>query len=59
MQTSTPSRAAGFVVRVLFGLSLLIALSQLAACGGGGSDEPEPDKTIDPLVCMHRPELCR
>jgi hypothetical protein len=58
-QTSTPSRAALRAVRVLLGLAVLMALAHLAGCGGGGDDEPEPDKTIDPLVCLHRPGLCR
>lgn len=58
LQTSTPSRAAGRAVRVRLALSLLIALAQLTACGGG-DDEPEPDKTTDPVACMHRPERCR
>lgn len=59
MQTSTPSFAAMRAARVMLILLTIVTLSQLAACGGGGDDEPQPDKTIDPPVCMHRPELCR
>lgn len=53
-----PARATAWALRVMALLLAVVALSQLAACGGGG-DDPEPDKTIDPLVCLHRPEVCK
>ena len=59
MQTSTPSFAAMRAARVMLCLLAIVVLSQLAACGGGGDDGSEPDKTIDPLVCMHRPQVCK
>lgn len=57
-QTSaSAAQATAWALRVMALLLAVVALSQLAACGGG--DEPEPDKGIDPVVCLHRPGLCR
>ncbi len=42
-------------------LLLVPLLLMLQACGGGGADlpeEPEPARTIPPLDCKARPELC-
>ena len=52
------STAAIFAVRVLLILLAAVLAGQLLGCGGGSDDEAEPDKTIDPLVCVHRPGLC-
>ena len=48
------SHAAKAAARLITALAVLVAL---AACGGSGSDEP--DKTIDPLLCLHRPQVCK
>lgn len=65
MHEPTPSAgpatgiAALFAARLLLILLAAILAGQLMGCGGGGDDGAEPDKTIDPLICMHRPELCK
>lgn len=62
VQTPAPttSTAALQAARLLMVLCMVVALCNVTGCSGGSDEpEPEPDKTIDPLVCMHRPELCR
>ena len=63
MQKPTPTTAAGQRLRRLARQAALLIfvplpLPLLIGCGGGDRG-PQPDKTIDPVLCMHRPELCR
>ena len=57
MSRSAQRMAARWVLRTLSALWLLVLVSILAGCGGGG--EPEPDQTAQPVDCRARPEACR
>lgn len=49
--------AAHWAVRIVMLLALAIVLCPLAACGGGGDDEPiKPTPVVD---CKTLPELCK
>jgi hypothetical protein len=37
----------------------LMLLVLLSACGGGDPEEDKPDRTILPVDCEARPEICR
>lgn len=37
--------------------SVLVAV--LTACGGGGSEDEEPEPVTPPASCTSRPELCK
>ena len=51
------STTAKCALHLLLALTLLIALGQLTACGGGGDDAPDvPTPRVD---CKAHPELCR
>jgi len=59
LHTPNTSRAAAWAVRVLAALALLAIATQITACGGGGDATDEPDKTVAPVVCLHKPALCK